>query len=344
MFEREEHISYANCGLPYYIGDVIKDRKKLIVQTVDAMESRFNIDVRTRSEVVSINPKGKTVLVHSPEGKYEEDYDYLVLSPGAKVRIPNIPGIDSDKVLALRNIPDTDAIKNMVDKKHIESAIVIGGGFIGVEIAENLRLKGLDVTIVEMFPHILSQFDDDMVTVLENELINNGITLFLNNKVTQINDTADNVEVALSDGEKLSADFVVLAAGVTPDTSFIEDSGIELGPKGHIIVNEKMQTNIRDIYAVGDAIEVVDYVTGKKTAIPLAGPANKQGRIAADNIAGLNSTYKGTQGTSILKVFELTAASTGNNERALQSLNIPYHTIHTPSSHASYYPGHADDY
>ncbi len=340
MFEREEHISYANCGLPYYIGDVIKDRKKLIVQTVDAMESRFNIDVRTRSEVVSINPKGKTVLVHSPEGKYEEDYDYLVLSPGAKVRRPNIPGIDSDKVLALRNIPDTDAIKNMVDKKHIESAIVIGGGFIGVEIAENLRLKGLDVTIVEMFPHILSQFDDDMVTVLENELINNGITLFLNNKVTQINDTADNVEVALSDGEKLSADFVVLAAGVTPDTSFIEDSGIELGPKGHIIVNEKMQTNIRDIYAVGDAIEVVDYVTGKKTAIPLAGPANKQGRIAADNIAGLNSTYKGTQGTSILKVFELTAASTGNNERVLQSLNIPYHTIHVhPSSHASYYPG-----
>ncbi len=264
MFERDEYISYANCGLPYYIGDVIKDRKNLIVQTTDAMQSRFNIDVRTNSEVESINSDNKTVLVNGPEGEYEESYDYLVLSPGARAFRPNIPGIDSNKVLVLRNIPDTDAIKHLVDKKHIDSAIVIGGGFIGVEIAENLRIKGLDVSIVEMFPHILSQFDDDMVTVLENELIQNGISLYLNNAITQINETENKVEATLINGEKLSANFIVLATGVTPDTSFIKESGIELGPKGHIIVNEKMQTNIQDVYAVGDAIEVVDYITGKK--------------------------------------------------------------------------------
>lgn len=340
MFEREEYISYANCGLPYYIGDVIKDRKNLIVQTADAMQSRFNIDVRINSEVESINSDNKTVLVNGPEGEYEENYDYLVLSPGAKAFRPSIPGIDSDKVLTLRNIPDTDAIKHLVDKNDVDSAIVIGGGFIGIEIAENLKMRGLNVSIVEMLPHILSQFDEDMVTVLENELIQNGISLYLNNAITQINETENKVEATLINGEKLSANFIVLATGVTPDTSFIKESGIELGPKGHIIVNEKMQTNIQDVYAVGDAIEVVDYITGKKTAIPLAGPANKQGRIAADNIAGLSSTYKGSQGTSILKVFGLTAASTGNNERALKGLNISYQTVHVhPSSHATYYPG-----
>ncbi len=340
MFERDEYISYANCGLPYYIGDVIKDRKNLIVQTTDAMQSRFNIDVRTNSEVESINSDNKTVLVNGPEGEYEENYDYLVLSPGAKAFRPSIPGIDSDKVLTLRNIPDTDAIKHLVDKNDVDSAIVIGGGFIGIEIAENLKMRGLNVSIVEMLPHILSQFDEDMVTVLENELIQNGISLYLNNAITQINETENKVEATLINGEKLSANFIVLATGVTPDTSFIKESGIELGPKGHIIVNEKMQTNIQDVYAVGDAIEVVDYITGKKTAIPLAGPANKQGRIAADNIAGLSSTYKGSQGTSILKVFGLTAASTGNNERALKGLNISYQTVHVhPSSHATYYPG-----
>lgn len=340
MFERDEYISYANCGLPYYIGDVIKDRKNLIVQTADAMQSRFNIDVRINSEVESINSDNKTVLVNGPEGEYEENYDYLVLSPGAKAFRPSIPGIDSDKVLTLRNIPDTDAIKHLVDKNDVDSAIVIGGGFIGIEIAENLKMRGLNVSIVEMLPHILSQFDEDMVTVLENELIQNGISLYLNNAITQINETENKVEATLINGEKLSANFIVLATGVTPDTSFIKESGIELGPKGHIIVNEKMQTNIQDVYAVGDAIEVVDYITGKKTAIPLAGPANKQGRIAADNIAGLSSTYKGSQGTSILKVFGLTAASTGNNERALKGLNISYQTVHVhPSSHATYYPG-----
>jgi len=341
VLERDRYISYANCGLPYYIGDIIKDRNNLFVQTAEAMKTRFNIDVRTESEVININTKDKKVTVMSKtRGVYEESYDYLVLSPGTKVFRPDIPGINSGKVLKLRNIPDTDTIKSFIDEKGMKKAVVIGGGFIGIEVTENLIQRGVAVSVIELYPQILAQFDEDIAILLEKELVRNGVNLILNTSVTAITEKDNGVEVTLSTGEMISADFVVLAAGVIPDTDFIRGSGIELGQKGHIIVNEKMETSIKDVYAVGDAVEVVDFINGRKTAIPLAGPANKQGRIAADNIAGYNSVYKGTQGTSIIKVFSLVAACTGNNEKTLKRFNIPYRSIYVhPMSHASYYPG-----
>jgi NADPH-dependent 2,4-dienoyl-CoA reductase/sulfur reductase-like enzyme/peroxiredoxin family protein/TusA-related sulfurtransferase len=341
MFERDEYISFANCGLPYYIGETIKERSKLLVQTPEAMKARFNIDVRNNSEVTNVDAKNKKVTVNSKsKGVYEETFDYLILSPGAKALRPNIPGIHSDKIFTLRNIPDTDSVKAYVDKKGVDSAIVIGGGFIGIEMAENLRDRGLNVTLVEAAPHILAPFDSDMVVIPEKEMVENGVQLILGDGVKSFQEIGSQVEVTLNSETKVSADLVILAIGVAPDTAFLKDSGLEFGPKGHIIVNDKMETNIESVYAVGDAIEVVDYVTKNKTAIPLAGPANKQGRIAADNVAGLNSVFKGTQGTSILKVFGLTAASTGNNERGLQRAGIPYKVVYVhPVSHASYYPG-----
>ncbi|HWT26758.1 MAG TPA: CoA-disulfide reductase, partial [Mobilitalea sp.] len=341
MFERDEYISFANCGLPYYIGETIKDRSKLLVQTPEAMNARFNIDVRNNSEVISVNTDRRTVTVKSKDkGTYEESYDSLILSPGAKPIKPNIPGIQSDKIFTLRNIPDTDAVKTYVDKKGVNSALVIGGGFIGVEMAENLKDRGLNVALVEAAPHILAPFDSDMVVIPEKELTDNGVRLILNDGVKAFQETGNQLEVTLNSNTKLSADMVILAIGVAPDTAFLKNSGIELGPKGHILVNEKLETNCKDVYAVGDAVEVVDFVTKLKTAIPLAGPANKQGRIAADNVAGLDSSFKGSQGTSIIKVFGLMAASTGANERTLQRANIAYKVVYVhPVSHASYYPG-----
>jgi CoA-disulfide reductase len=341
MFERDEYISFANCGLPYYIGETIKDRNKLLVQTPEAMKARFNIDVRNNSEVVSVDTKNKKVTVKSKEkGTYKESYDYIVLSPGAKALRPNIPGINNNKIFTLRNIPDTDAIKSYVDNKGIKSAVVIGGGYVGVEMAENLKERGINVTLVEAAPHVLAPFDSDMVVLAEKELVENGVKLILGDGVKSFNENGNQVEVTLNSETRLSADMIILAIGVAPDTAFLKNTGIEFGPRGHIIVNEKMETSVEGVYAVGDAIEVVDFVTKQKTAIPLAGPANKQGRIAADNIAGLNSTYKGTQGTSIIKVFNLTAAGTGANERTLQRVGIPYKVIYVhPVSHASYYPG-----
>ncbi|MGE5627393.1 MAG: CoA-disulfide reductase [Solirubrobacterales bacterium] len=341
MFERDEYISFANCGLPYYIGETIKERSKLLVQTPEAMKARFNIDVRNNSEVVSVDAKNKKVTVNSKhKGTYEESYDYLILSPGGKAIRPNIPGIGSDKIFTLRNIPDTDMVKAYVDKKGVGSAVVIGGGFIGVEMAENLIERGLKVTLVEAAPHILAPFDTDMVVIAEKELVDNGVKVILGDGVKSFEEINNQVQVTLGSDTKIKADMVILAIGVVPDTGFIKDSGLEFGPRGHIIVNDKMETNLANVYAVGDAIEVVDFITKQKTAIPLAGPANKQGRIAADNVAGLNSTYKGTQGTSILKVFGLTAASTGANERTLQRANMEYKVIYVhPVSHASYYPG-----
>lgn len=341
MFERDQYISFANCGLPYYIGENIKERSKLLVQTPENMKARFNIDVRVNSEVVSVDAKNKKVTVKSKDkGTYEENYDYLILSPGAKALRPNIKGIDSKKIFTLRNIPDTDAVKAFVDNNNTKSAVVIGGGYVGVEMAENLKERGVSVTLVEAAPHILAPFDSDMVVIAEKELSDNGIKLILDNGVEHFEEKNDQVEVSLKNGESVTADMVILAIGVAPDTTFLKDSGIEIGPRGHIVVNDKMQTNMEGIYAVGDAIEVTDFVTGQKTAIPLAGPANKQGRIAADNVAGLNSSFKGTQGSAIIKVFELTAASTGANERTLKRLNIPYKAIYVhPVSHASYYPG-----
>lgn len=341
LFERGEHISFANCGLPYYIGDKIRNRNRLLVQTPKAMKTRFNIDVRTNSEVLGVDTASRKIIVRSmDEGTYEESYDALILSPGAKAIRPPIPGIDSSRILTLRNIADTDAIKALVDQKETERAVVIGGGFIGVEMAENLAEKGIQVSIAEAAPHILAAFDSDMVGIIEKELMQNGIQLILGDGVKAFEETESGVDVSLASGKRLAADLVILAIGVTPDTAFLQNSGIALGPKGHIIVNERLQTNVENVYAVGDAIEVMDFITGRKTAVPLAGPANRQGRIAADNIAGLSSIYKGTQGTAILKAFGLTAACTGANERTLKNAGISYKSIHVhPVSHASYYPG-----
>ncbi|KAJ49341.1 NADPH-dependent 2,4-dienoyl-CoA reductase/sulfur reductase-like enzyme/peroxiredoxin family protein/TusA-related sulfurtransferase/rhodanese-related sulfurtransferase [Clostridium tetanomorphum] len=340
MFEKGDYISFANCGLPYHIGETIKERDKLIVQTPEAMKDKFNIDIRINSEVVGIDVNAKKVKVNSREnGIYEESYDYLILSPGAKPIKPSIEGIESNKIFTLRNIPDTDIIKKHVDSGKIKNAVVIGGGYIGVEMAENLTHRGIKVNLVEAASHILAPFDSDMVTYAEKELQDNGVGLILGDGVKSFKDNDNEIEVILNSGNTLKANIVILAIGVRPDTEFINNSVIEMGTKGHILVNEYMQTNIDNIYAVGDAIEVVDFVNKKNTAIPLAGPANKQGRIAADNICGVNSKYKGTQGTAIIKVFDLTAASTGNNQRTLEKLNIPYNVIYIhPQSHASYYP------
>ncbi len=341
MFERDEYISFANCGLPYYIGETIKERSKLFVQTPESMHARYNIDVRNNSEVTQVVTADKKVIVNSKSrGIYEERYDYLILSPGAKALRPNISGINSKRIFTLRNIPDTDAIKLYVDHQGVNSTVVIGGGFVGIEMAENLRKRGLNVTLVEAAPHILAPFDDDMVVMLEKELLKQGINLILSDGVKSFQEIGNQVEVTLNSNLKLDADLIILAIGVAPDTAFIKDSGLELGPRGHILVNEKMETNQTCVYAVGDAVEVVDFITKQKTAIPLAGPANKQGRIAADNVAGLHSVYKGTQGTSIIKVFGITAASTGANERVLQKADLPYQIVYVhPESHASYYPG-----
>ena len=341
LFERDEHISFANCGLPYYIGETIQDREKLIVQTPKAMQDRFNIDVRVNSEVLSLHPERKTITIQSKtKGLYEESYDALILSPGAKPIKPPIPGIDSNKIFTLRNIPDTDRIKAQVDLANIQRAVVIGGGYIGVEMAENLKERGMEVTLVEAAPHILAPFDSDMAVMLEKELEENGIHLILNDGVKAFYEKNIELDILLSSGTTLTADLVILAIGVTPDTAFLKDSGIELGTRGHILVNDHMVTSIPSIYAVGDAIEVKDFINGQAVAIPLAGPANKQGRIVADNISGIPSSFKGTQGTSIIKVLSLTGATTGNNERTLKRLAIPYQVVYVhPFSHATYYPG-----
>lgn len=343
MFERDPYISFANCGLPYYIGDSIKERSKLLVQTPEAMIQRFNIDVRIQSEVIGIDPIKKTVRVRSMDRReYEESYDAVILSPGAKPIRPSLPGIESARIHTVRNIPDTDRIKNRVTEEDVRSAIVIGGGFIGVEMAENLKEIGIDVTLIEGGPQILAPFDPEMSSALAKELEEHGVHLFMSQKVQAFQEIAsgEQIEVSLESGLKLAADMVILAIGVAPDTGFLKDTGLNVGPRGHIIVNDHMETNLEGVYAVGDAIEVVDFVNGQKTAIPLAGPANKQGRIAADNVCGLGTTFKGSQGTSIIKVFGLTGASTGNNEKTLQRLGIPYHVTYVhPNSHASYYPG-----
>lgn len=341
LFERGNHISFANCGLPYYIGGTIQERGNLLVSTPQDMNEKFNIDVRIKSEVIKIATDKKEVTVNSSDrGTYTETYDSLILSPGAKPIKPSIDGIDNEKIFTLRNMDDTDKIKTYITENNVSSAVVIGGGFIGVEMAENLNHRNIKVTLIESAPHILTPFDSDMVTMAEKELEDNHINLILNTGVKSFSDKGYKVDIILNSGEKLTTDMIILAIGVTPDVEFLKDTKLEFGPKGHIIVNEHLETNIKNVYAVGDAIEIVDFVNGKKSAVPLAGPANKQGRIAADNISGIKTTYKGTQGTSILKVCDLTCASTGNNERTLQRNNIPYKVIYVyPQSHASYYPG-----
>ena len=339
VLERGEYVSFANCGLPYYIGGVITDRGDLTLQTPQSFKARFNIDVRVLNEAVKINPDTKTVTVKDLRTgeTYEETYDNLILSMGAEPIRPNIEGADGSNVFTLRNIPDTVKIKNYIDTAKPRSAVVIGGGYIGVEMAENLVEAGLKVAIVELADHLIAPLDFDMAADVHRYIKSKGIDLRLNNGVKAINGNT----VILQNGE-ITADMIILSVGVRPETAIAKECGIELNPRGSIVVNNKMQTNILDIYAVGDAVEVEDFITKKPAFIPLAGPANKQGRIAADNIAGYESVYTGTQGSAVLKLFDMTVATTGLNEKSAAAAGIDYDKTYTYlASHATYYPGAA---
>ena len=339
ILERGEYVSFANCGLPYYIGGVITDREDLTLQTPQSFKARFNIDVRVLNEAVKITPDTKTVTVKNLRtGEiYEETYDNLILSMGAEPIQPNIKGADGSNIFTLRNIPDTIKIKNYIDTAKPRSAVVIGGGYIGVEMAENLVEAGLKVAIVELADHLIAPLDFDMAADVHRYIKSKGIYLHLNNGVKAINGNT----VILQNGE-ITADMIIMSVGVRPETAIAKDCGIALNPRGSIVVNSKMQTNIPNIYAVGDAVEVEDFLTKKPAFIPLAGPANKQGRIAADNIAGCESIYTGTQGSAVLKLFDMTVATTGLNEKSATAAGIDYDKTYTYSaSHATYYPGAA---
>ncbi len=339
LFEKDTYISFANCGLPYHIGGVIAERKELIVQSPEAMRTRFRIDVRTHSRVASVDTARNVVRVESAErGEYEESYDALVLCPGAEPVSLFQQGME--RVLTLRNIDDTDRINRFVVEHGVQTAAILGGGFIGVEMAENLRMRGVAVRLIEAMDHILPPFDADMAAIVHKELRANSVELTLSQKVTALEAAGDAVRIMLDDGSSFETDLVVSAVGVRPATEFLKGSGIALGPRGHIITDAYMRTNIKNVYAAGDAALITDYVTGQSAAIPLAGPANRQARTVADSIAGLDHPYKGAQGSAVVKVFGLTAAVTGANESALKRAGIPYHKIYThPFSHATYYPG-----
>jgi NADPH-dependent 2,4-dienoyl-CoA reductase/sulfur reductase-like enzyme/rhodanese-related sulfurtransferase len=341
MFEKGEYISFANCGLPYYIGGVIQNRDSLLIQTPTAFKTRFNVDVRIQCAVTGIDTSKKSITVRCGAQETLEKYDALVLSPGASPIRPPIKGIESPNVVSLRSIPDTDRIKAMVDSKKAGSAVIIGGGFIGLEMAENLRALGIEVTIVELLDQVFAPADREMAVLLHQHLTANGVHLVLGDGLKEIAPTADgSSEVLLAGGRRLSADMVVLAIGVRPDTDFVKNSGIALTGRGAIVVDEHLRTSAPDVYAVGDAVETVDFISGRKVTIPLAGPANRQGRIAADNMCGIPSTYKGTLGTAVCKIFGMTAAVTGMSEKTVKQLGIPYQKSYTHSqSHAGYYPG-----
>ena len=340
MFERGEYISFANCGLPYYIGGEITKKSALTLQTPQSFNARFNVDVRVNSEVTSIDPKAKTVTVRSKDrGEYTESYDKLILSPGAAPIRPPMEGADNARVFTLRTIPDTIKIREYVEEEFPESAVVVGGGYIGVEMAENLKNAGVAVTIVELADHVIAPLDYDMACDVHRYLKEKGVGLILKNGVQAIKEEGGKLKLTLSDGE-IETDMVIMAVGVRPDTALAKDAGLELNKRGAIVVNEHMLTSDPDIYAVGDAVEVTDFVTGEKAYIPLAGPANKQGRIAADNICGIPTTYKNTLGSAVLKIFDMTVATTGVNERAAKAAGLDYDKVYTYSnSHASYYPG-----
>lgn len=341
MFEKGEYISFANCGLPYYIGEVITEREKLIVQTVEAMSDKFNMDIRNLSEVIEIDKENKKVTVknHKTGETYDESYDVLVLSPGASPIKPPISGInDCNNLFTLRNIPDTDKIKAYVDKDTTKKAVVIGGGFIGIEMAENLVERGIDVTLVEASSQVMAPLDVEMVSTIHEHLIDNGINLILDDGVKEFKNNGK--IVALNSGKEIETDLIILSIGVRPETSIAKDAGLKLNERGAIVVDEYMKTSDENIYALGDAVEILDFVNKKPTMIPLAWPANRQGRLVADNICGKNIKYKGTLGSSVAKIFDYTVATTGNNEKILKRLGIDYEVVHIhPNSSAGYYPG-----
>ena len=342
VFERSGYVSYANCGLPYYIGGVIEDPEALTLQTPESFFSRFRVTMKVRHEVTAIHPERKAVSVKNLEtGElFEESYDKLLLSPGAKPTQPRLPGLGSEKIFTLRTVEDTFRIKEYIQEKQPKSAVLAGGGFISLELAENLRELGMDVTIVQRPKQLMNPFDADMAAFIHGEMRKHGVRLALGHTVEGFEEKDSGVDVLLKDEAPLRADMVVLAIGVSPDTGLAKDAGLELGIKGSILVNDRMETSVPDIYAVGDAVQVKHFVTGQDALIALAGPANKQGRIAADNICGGDSRYSGSQGSSVVKVFDLTAAATGVNETNAGKAGLSVDSVVlSPMSHAGYYPG-----
>ena len=342
VFERSGYISYANCGLPYYIGGVIEDPEDLTLQTPESFYRRFRIHMKVHHEVIAIHPDRKTVSVKNLEtgAVLEESYDKLLLSPGAKAVWPNLPGMESKKLFTLRTVEDTFRIKEFVDANRPKSAVMVGGGFIGLEVAENLRELGIEVTIVQRPKQLMNPFDADMASFIHNEVRKHGVKLALGYSVEGFVENGTGIDVLLKENAPLHTDMVVLAIGVTPESALAREAGLALGIKNSILVNDRMETSVPDIYAVGDAVQVKHYVSGEDTLIALAGPANKQGRIAADNICGGDSRYLGSQGSSVIKVFDLTAAATGLNETNARKSGLEVDSvILSPMSHAGYYPG-----
>ncbi|MBE6961577.1 MAG: CoA-disulfide reductase [Ruminococcaceae bacterium] len=342
VFERSGFVSYANCGLPYYIGDVITDPEELTLQTPESFFSRFRVIMKVRHEVTAIHPNRKIVSVKNLETgeNFEESYDKLILSPGAKPTQPRLPGVGLDKLFTLRTVEDTFRIKEYINTHHPKSVVLAGGGFIGLELAENLRELGMEVTIVQRPKQLMNPFDADMASFIHAEVRKHGVKLALGYTVEGFVEKDGGVDVLLKDNAPLHADMVVLAIGVTPDTALAKEAGLELGIKGSIVVNDRMETSVSDIYAAGDAVQVKHYVTGEDVLISLAGPANKQGRIIADNICGGDSRYLGSQGSSVIKVFDMTAATTGINETNAKKAGLDVDkVILSPMSHAGYYPG-----
>lgn len=342
VFERGEYISYANCGLPYYVGGEITDKKALTLQTPQSFRDRFNIDVRVGSEVTAIDRANRTVTVRvlSTGESYTESYDKLLLSPGAESFRPPIPGVGHSRIFTLRTIPDTYRIRQFIEEERPKSAVVVGGGYIGVEMAENLTRAGLEVTVVELADHVIGPLDYDMASFVERYLASKRVHLLLQNGVKSFSlAPGGGVAVALEKGA-LTADLALLSIGVRPDSRLAKEADLAINPRGAIVVDSHMRTSDPDIYAVGDAVEITDFVTGNPGYIPLAGPANKQGRIAADNLAGIPGEYHGTQGSSVLKLFDMTVATTGLNERAAKAAGLDYDKVHIHgASHAGYYPG-----
>ena len=342
VFERSGYISYANCGLPYYIGDVITDSEELTLQTPESFFSRFHVDMKVRHEVLSIHPERKTVSVRNLETgeEFEEHYDKLLLSPGARPVQPEIPGVGLENLFTLRTVEDTMRIKAYIETHQPKSVVLAGGGFIGLELAENLRESGMDVTIVQRAKQLMNPFDPDMASFIHSEMRRHGVTLALGHTVEGFVEKEGGIDVLLKGEDPIHADMGILAIGVAPDAKLAGEAGIKLGIKGSIVVNERMETSIPDIYAVGDAVQIKNAVSGEEDLISLAGPANKQGRIAADNICGGNSSYKGSQGSSVIKIFDMTVATTGLNEQAAKQAGIDCDKVYlSPASHASYYPG-----
>lgn len=341
MFEKGEYISFANCGLPYHIGGTISEREKLIVTSVESMSNKFNIDIRNFSEVVKIDKKNKTVTVknHKTNEIYEENYDNLVLSPGASPIKPPISGIDDcDNLFILRNIPDTDKIKNFINENKPKHVTVVGGGFIGLEMLENLYDLGLNLTLVEASEQVMAPLDIEMVSIIHEHIVDKGIQVILKDGVNSFENNGK--KIVLASGKEINTDMIILSIGVKPETNIAKECGLKLNQRGAIVVDKHMKTSDNNIYALGDAVEIMDFVNKKPTMIPLAWPANRQGRIVADNICGKKSEYKGSLGSSVAKVFDYTVATTGNNEKTLKKLGINYEVIHIhPSSSASYYPG-----